>query len=167
MNLSDLATFSTAISGLAVTAPVIYLALQTYQNAKHTKALIHQSRTGAIREQAMAAADADIAAAILFATGAACSPEDVKRFHFRNCCSARLYGWQDTFSQHLMGLMDGDIFLQMRNGVVRAMNEPAFRAEWEAEIRVPGTKFAAFVDGIIAGLPDAPEQTSRHVDVPA
>ena len=44
MTLSDFATFSTAISGLAVTASLIYLALQTHQNAKHTKALILEAR---------------------------------------------------------------------------------------------------------------------------
>ncbi len=46
MTLSDFATFSTAISALAVTASLIYLAMQTHRNAKHTKALIAQGRVG-------------------------------------------------------------------------------------------------------------------------
>jgi hypothetical protein len=150
MTLSDFATLSTAISGFAVTASLIYLALQTHQNAKHTKALIHQGRMGAIRELAMAAADAEIASAILFASGKPCGPDDVKRFQFANYCSARFYGWQDTFSQHQSSLLGEDIMLQMRIGITNAMREPAFRAEWETNIKAPGTKFAAFVDDVIS-----------------
>jgi hypothetical protein len=153
MTLSEFATFSTAISGLAVTASLIYLALQTHQNAKHTKALIHQGRIGGIREMGLAAADADIASAILFARGESSAPDDVKRFQFASFCAASLYGWQDSYSQHRMGLLDEDIYIQMRSAVAGAMRIPAFRAQWESTIRVPGTKFAAFVDEIIATLP--------------
>jgi hypothetical protein len=153
MTLSDFATFSTALSGLAVTASLIYLALQTHQNAKHTKALIHQGRIGGIRELVLAAADTDIAAAILFARGENSAPEDIKRFQFTSFCAASLYGWQDSYSQHRMGLLDEDIYMQMRSAVTAAMRVPAFRAQWASTIRVPGTKFAAFVDEIIATLP--------------
>ena len=93
MTLSDFATFSTAISGFAVTVSLIDLALQTHQNAKHTNALIHQGRMGAIRELAMATASGDGASAILFASGKPCAPDDVKRFQFESYCSARFYGW--------------------------------------------------------------------------
>lgn len=153
MTLSDLATFSTAVSGLAVTASLIYLALQTHQNAKHTKALIQQGRLGAIRELALSCADSDFASAILRALQGVPTQEQVKHFQFQNYCGASLYGWQDTFLQHEMGLLDKDIFLQMRSGVTRAMSNPAFRAEWETLFRVHGTKFAAFVDEVISILP--------------
>ena len=149
---SDFATFSTAISGLAVTASVIYLALQTHQNAKHTRALIHQGRVAGIRELVLAAVAPDIASAILLARGESAAPEDVKRFQFAGFCAASLYGWQDSYSQHRMGLLDEDIYLQMRSAVATAMRVPAFRSQWETTIRVPGTKFATFVDGIIAAL---------------
>jgi hypothetical protein len=42
MVLSDLASIATAISGLAVTASLIYVGIQTKQNVRHTRALIHQ-----------------------------------------------------------------------------------------------------------------------------
>lgn len=155
MTLSDFATFSTAISGLAVTASLIYLALQTHQNAKHTRALIHQGRIAGIRELVLTAAAPDMASAILIARGESAAPEDVKRMQFGAFCAASFYGWQDSFSQHRMGLLDEDIYLQMRSAVAAAMRYPAFRAQWETSIRVPGTKFAAFVDEIIATLPAA------------
>ncbi len=40
MTLADAASFSTAVSGFAVTASVIYLAIQTRQASRHTRALI-------------------------------------------------------------------------------------------------------------------------------
>ncbi len=42
MSLSEVASIATAISGLAVTVSLIYLAIQTRQNVRHTTALIHQ-----------------------------------------------------------------------------------------------------------------------------
>ena len=163
MTLTDFATFSTAISGLAVTASLVYLALQTHQNAKHTKALIQQGRLGAIRELALSCADTDLASAILLAIQGSSTPEAVKQFQFQNYCGASLYGWQDTFLQYEMGLLDEDIFKQMRGGVTRAMRTPAFRNAWETIFRVRGTKFADFVDEVISTLPTAhPDSAAIH-----
>jgi hypothetical protein len=64
MTLSDFATSSTAVSGLAVTASLIYPALRTHQNAKHTKALILQGRESRIVELQFAAADGDLVLAV-------------------------------------------------------------------------------------------------------
>lgn len=153
MTLSDFATLSTAVSGIAVTASLIYLALQTHQNSKHTRALIHQGRVARIAELAEAATNSDLAAAIIAATGAEPTPEAIKRHQFSLFCAASFYGWQDSFSQHEKGLLDEDIYLQMRVAVARALAIPAARAQWETTIRVPGTKFATFVDGIISTLP--------------
>ncbi|MGD0867238.1 MAG: hypothetical protein ABSA49_16975 [Rhizomicrobium sp.] len=149
MTLSDFATFSTAVSGLAVTASVIYLAMQTHQNNKHTKALIHQGRIGRIADTQMAAANADIAASIIAANGEEPTPERIRQEQFARYCAASFYGWQDSFTQHQQGLLDDDIYLQMKNTLVLVLGQPCYRAEWE-KIRVPGTRFAASVDGIIA-----------------
>jgi hypothetical protein len=159
MSLSDFATFSTAISGLAVTASLIYLALQTHQNSKHTRALIHQGRIARVADTQLAAANAEIASAIIIANGGDPTPEKIKRAQFSAFCVARFHGWQDTFSQHQSGLLDEDIFSGMRDALVRALSQPGYRAEWENSIRVRGTKFAAYVDEIIATLPAAPNPT--------
>ena len=153
MTLSDFATFSTAISGIAVTASLIYLALQTHQNAKHTRALIHQGRIAGIREISIAGTDADVVAAFIQGNGGTPTSPEIKRMQFQFFFAAMLYGWQDSFSQHESGLLDEDIYLQMRSAVAGAMAQPGSRALWEGGLRVPGTKFAAFVDGIIATLP--------------
>jgi hypothetical protein len=152
MTLSDYASLSTAISGMAVTASLIYLAMQTHQNAKHTRALINQGRVALISGLALTATDPEVTSALISATGGAPTQEEVRQTQFRYWCSAAFYGWQDSFSQHERGLLDDDIYLQMRDIIVTALRQPAYRAQWQTNIRVPGTKFAAFVDGVIAGL---------------
>jgi hypothetical protein len=154
MTLSDLAAISTAVSGLAVTASLIYLALQTHQNAKHTKALIHQGRVAALRDIFLALADPTMAAASIAVPGGTPTPQEVQQVQYRSLYGAIIYGWQDTYSQYQNGLLDEDFFRQMRSGAVQALSNPASRAAWEF-YRVPGTQFAAFMDELAASLPDA------------
>jgi hypothetical protein len=161
MSLSEFSTIAGIVSSFAVAVSLVYLGLQTHQNAKHTRALIQQGRLGAIRELALSCTEHDFASAILHSLTGQATPDEVRQFQFRNYCGASLYGWQDTFHQYEMGLLDRDIYMQMRSAVARAMSTPPFRAEWETLFRVPGTKFAAFVDEIIATLPAAPSQEVR------
>ena len=154
MTLSEFAALSTVISGLAVTASVIYLALQTRQSAKHTRALISQGRIRLICDQSMAAAtNSELATAIICSLGGNPTPEEVTKLQFQHFCNARFYSSQDSFSQDQQHLLDTDISLQMRKAIAGAVSQPAMRAHWENTIRIPGTRFAKFVDGIIATLP--------------
>ena len=154
MTLSDFATFSTAISGLAVTASLIYLAIQTHQAAKHTKAMIRQGRVTRLSEQSLAATDADLATVIVLANGGEATPEAVRREQFSLYCFGVFYGFQDSFSQYQAGLLDDDMFLQLQSVLAKTLNRPGYRAEWE-NIKVSGTAFAAFVDKIISTLSPA------------
>ena len=151
MTLSDFATFSTAISGLAVTASLIYLALQTHQNTKHTRALIHQGRVTALRDIFLALANPDVAAAYVAVPGGMPTPEAIQRLQYRQICLAQIFGWQDTYSQYRRGLLDEDFFRQMRAAAVQYLRNPTFRAVWESH-KVPGTEFATFMDELAASL---------------
>jgi hypothetical protein len=48
MSLSEIASVATAVTGLAVTVSLIYVAFQTRQSVRHTRTLIQQ-RTAAIK----------------------------------------------------------------------------------------------------------------------
>lgn len=159
MTLSDFATFCTAISGLAVTASLIYLAMQTHQNAKHTRALINQGRVALIAELVLKRTDADLAAAFLTATTGKATPEAIKQTQFQAWALAAMFGWQDSFSQHERGLLDEDIYLAMRQALARACSQRAFREVYENTFRTSGTKFTAFVDDVIAKLPPPAAET--------
>jgi hypothetical protein len=153
MTLSDFATLTTAVSGIAVTASIVYLALQTHQNAKHTRALINQGRVALIAQLSLSATDADAAAAALMATTGSATPEAIKKRQFQAFAIAQMYGWQDSFSQHERGLLDEDIYKAMTAAVDQTFRIPAYREAYETRFRTPGTKFCAFVDDVIAKLP--------------
>src|ERR1700761_4473829 len=42
MVLAEIAYIATSVSGIAVTASLIYVGIQTKQNVRHTRALVHQ-----------------------------------------------------------------------------------------------------------------------------
>lgn len=161
MTLSDFATFTTAVSGIAVTASIVYLALQTHQNAKHTRALINQGRVALIAELLLTGTDADVAAATLTAMTGNATPDAVKKWQFQSFAVAQMFGWQDSFSQHERGLLDEDIYKAMRAAVAQAFLRPAYREAYETRFRTPGTRFTAFVDEAIAKLP--PAETGKPV----
>jgi hypothetical protein len=153
MTLSDFATFCTAVSGIAVTVSIAYLALQTHQNVKHTRALINQGRATLIAQMLLTSADPEVAAAYLIGTGREATPDAVRKMQFQAFATSQMFGWQDSFSQHERGLLDDDIYRHMRASVDQAMRHKAFREAYETRFRTPGTKFCAFMDEAIAKLP--------------
>src|SRR5579859_475908 len=153
MTLSDFATFSTAISGLAVTASLIYLALQTHQAAKHTKALIHQGNAARIMGMASVFTSADMVAAIIVGNGGTPSPEEVQKRQFGYWCMTLVVSMEDTFGQHEEGLISEDRFDSFRAGVAGGFMQPGMRrywASWKAARPNAQEKFKAWVDAIIA-----------------
>ena len=156
MTLSDFATFTTAISGIAVTVSIVYLALQTHQNVKHTRALINQGRATLIAEMLLTSTNPEVAAAYLLGTGREATPEAVRKMQFQAFAASQMFGWQDSFSQHERGLLDDDIWRHMNAcGMDSAMRHPAFREAYEQRFKTPGTKFCAFMDEAIGKLPRA------------
>ena len=145
MTLSDFANLSTAISGFAVVASLIYLGFQFRQNAKHTRAMIRQARASRTVEVQLALADADMAAALILANGEEPTADAIKARQFRSLFTAQYYSHEDSFSQHELGLLDEDALAMTRASIVRVFGQPGYRKMWE-NFKSPGTKFAAFVD---------------------
>ena len=154
MTLSDFATFSTAVSGLAVTASLIYLALQTHQNAKHTKALIHQGRASRSVDLSIAAASLELASVYLKGDGTSPTPEQIQRRQFGVLHGAFLLSFEESFSQWRNGLLEEDIYKTLRTNVARHFTNAGCRTLWQSG-KIPGTAFSAFVDEIIASTPAA------------
>src|SRR6185312_16379018 len=117
MTLSDFATFCTAVSGLAVTASLIYLALQTHQNVKHTRALIHQGRASRSVELSIAAASEALALVYLKGAGANPTPEQLQRRQLGVLHGAFVLSFEESFSQWRHGLLDEDVYKTLRSNV--------------------------------------------------
>jgi hypothetical protein len=158
MTLSDFATFSTAISGLAVTASLIYLALQTHQSVKHTKALIRQGRASRIIEHLNGQLAPDVAAAAIVGNGGVPTPEAIQALQFSLICRTNFTSFEDTYSQYVNGLLDEDTLRSTRKNLARVFGQPGVRAAWESW-KEPGTGFASFVDGVLASASSAASAT--------
>ena len=150
MSLSEISTVASIVSSFAVAVSLIYLALQTHQNAKHSQALVNQGRLALVANLSLKATDADVAAAL---SGGAPTEENIRQAQFRYWIAAANVGWMDSFAQHERGLLDDDVYRTFKRTLAGILGQPQARAIWENSLRVPGTKYAAFVDDIIARSP--------------
>ena len=151
MTLADFASLSTAVSGIAVTVSLIYLAIQTQQNTRNTRALIHQgaaARTTSIRIGMM---EGERAVAWIEGNGGSPTPEEVRRLQFNLQCATALDALEDHYLQKKAGLVSAEQFARNREGFRRLLQEQGMRDFWNAqkltEARV-APQFCAFVDGL-------------------
>ena len=158
MSLSDFASLMTAISGIAVTVSLIYLAIQTRQNVKHTRALIHQGASARTTSIILTNQGAEPCAAWLEGNGEKSTPEAVRKVQFFLMCQCSLTALEDIFSQHNDGLMQDEAFARNCHIHRGLLTEPGYRAYWNAqraEVAGIAPKFAAFVDSLCTGEPKA------------
>jgi len=152
MTLSDFATFSTAISGLAVTASLIYLALQTQQSAKHTRALILQGRVERVVGQHLAIANSDLVSSWIAENGDAPTPEKVRRRQFWLQSMAYDLSWEDTYSQFEAGLLGKEQFADFRAHIAQIVRAPALRSYFlNRPVPIAGpTAFHRFINSLLS-----------------
>jgi hypothetical protein len=158
MTLGELAWFSTAISGFAVTASVIYLAIQTHQNTRNIRAMIHQgstARTASILTDLM---DPEYCAAWIEGNGGEATPEAVRARQFFFHCSVALNSMEDLYVQHRAKLLNEEQFVRGSETYRCILTEPGMRKYWEDERPLfaptaPG--FTAYVDGLLSVRPES------------
>src|SRR5580692_9448655 len=110
MVLSDLASMATAISGLAVTASLIYVGIQTKQNVRHTRALIHQGTAARTTNILLGFMNAEAVTAWIEGNGGTPTPELIKQRRFYYQCGIAMIAMEDYFSQHEDGLLSDEQF---------------------------------------------------------
>lgn len=151
MTLSDFTQLCTAVSGIAATISLIYLTIQTYQNAKHTKALLQQGQTNRVVTTLVAMASPDLAAAWLAGNGTEPTPKGIKDVQFAQLCNALVYDMADFYNQHSDGLAKGEQFRHACVGYQVLLQQPGMRAYWKAwrnERIEAAPEFIAFVDSL-------------------
>ncbi len=159
MTLSDFATFSTAISGLAVTASLIYLAVQTHQNSKHSRALIQQGRAEQFQDLiSQCAADPTLAEVVMRGGAGDLTMDPIQTYRFMFTMIAVFYNWEDGFYQHRDGLIDDERHIGTIALIRQRFQAPGFRAVWKYLRATYGTDFQSFMDGLIddASVPAQP-----------
>jgi hypothetical protein len=157
MTLAEVASFSTAVSGLAVTASLIYLAIQTSQNTRHTRALIHQGSTARTTSTLTNLMNPEYCAAWIEGNGGEATPETVRARQFFYHCSVVINSMEDLYVQHRAHLLNEEQFVRGTETFRRLLTAPGMRKFWEEErvlfaSTAPG--FTAYVDGLLGARPE-------------
>ena len=161
MSLSDLAAIATVISGLAVLGSLIYLALQTRQNSKHTRALIQQGRAVQAADLTTRwASDPSLVALLQKATlgDPTLSDEEVLRFVLMQFTAYQM--WEDRFYQHKEGLIDEERHAGTGREIRERLQRVGYRVAWQMQRNTYGKEFQAFVDELIRQVRvEAPQES--------
>jgi len=151
MTLADAASFSTALSGFAVTASLIYLGIQTRQAAKHTRALIQQGATARTTAITLGMMPADYCAAWIAANGVEPSLSEIRKRQFGLHCVTAINAMEDLYAQHSGGLLSAEWYERQCDTFRGLLSEPGLRAYWTTyrDTGRSAPNFRAFVDSLI------------------
>lgn len=150
MTLSDISSIVGVISGLAVLGSLIYLAQQTRQNAKHTRALIQQSRSIQSADMLLRYSEDPSLNEILMRGDAGDATLDKAQiYRFSMVRTAAFLNWEDQFYQHSDGLLNDDKFAAFARTLRIQFRSPGIRHLWRVARSHFGNEFQAFLDDII------------------
>lgn len=159
MVLSEVASISTAVSGLAVTASLIYVGIQTKQNVRHTRALIHQGTAARTTNLLLGFMNAESVAAWIEGNGGTPAPELIRQRQFYYHCGIVMIAMEDYFSQHEDGLLSNEQFSRGTATFRERLREPGLRTYWLKQretMTKAAPRYCAFIDSLCAGEPAPP-----------
>src|ERR1700689_2868188 len=165
MVLSDIASISTALSGLAVTASLIYLGIQTKQNVRHTRALIHQGTAARTTNILLGLMNAEIVTAWIEGNGGTPTPELIRQRQFYHHCGIAMIAMEDYFSQHEAGLLSDEQFSRGSATFRERLREPGLRAFWLKQretMTKAAPRYCAFLDSLCTDEPMMPSDLDLH-----
>ena len=153
MTLTDLAALGGFISGIAVPVSLIYLAIQTHQSIRQSRALIQQGRAQRTFELLIRWGEFDWTEGMLKCANGSpdVSATDVRRFV--SLMRAFFVNYEDSFLQHREGLLPDTMFANVEAAFRSAMTNPGHRVAWQTVRRFFGSDFQVYVDRLIAEAP--------------
>src|SRR5215469_14995868 len=128
MSLTAISTIASIVSSFAVAASLVYLALQTHQNAKHTKALVWNAIEDRNVNMPLAMADENLCRAAIIENGGEATPEAVRKRQCALMSAAMLSNYIDYWRQGEMGIIERPTEGTRSRYVARLRQEPAHRA---------------------------------------
>lgn len=145
MSFTDLASIGSLVSGLAVLVSLVYLAQQTRQDVRNSRAMVQQGRAARIADTALRLAELRASENIekCFNGSPDVSPQDVARF--LNICRAIFISAEDSFFQHEQGLLDDVAFASFEASVRGGMSSNGLAAGWLMTADMYEPQFRAFM----------------------
>jgi hypothetical protein len=131
---------------------LLYLAQQTRQNVKHTRALIFSESASRAMTLYLAMASPEASKVWVAENTGTTDAANIQREQFRSICGGFYINWDDSFWQHEEGLIDDETFERVTNAVVGVLTAPAARRYFEGAVRtVTGDfKFHSYLEQCIA-----------------
>jgi hypothetical protein len=155
VTLADVFSALSTSGSLAVAGSFAYLAIQTRQNTKNTRALIHQGDAARITAIRIGMMDADRSAAWFEGnTGRSPTPEEVRKLQFHLACATALDTLEEHYLQHQAGLQSNEQFARYAAFFAGLLQEPGMRAFWQdqrSSTACASRRFSAFVDSLCQG----------------
>jgi hypothetical protein len=153
MDLEQLANLGEFISGIAVIASLIYLAIQIRQNTRSVRSSTLATNTANWSSMLVNLANDDQADAYLAGTA---GREDIGNKHFLQfllIARAMLVSFETQYHQYLNGALDRDIYLGYeRSCKQQILAYPGFQMVWEITREGFSPAFAELVDRLISEL---------------
>ena len=149
MTLSDLASIGSFVSGMAVLASLIYLALQVRQGEKNQRAIVQQERVSRSSDQLFRLADPALVRAWMKGLKSVEDLTDEEAFQFTLVTTAMLRSVEDAYFQHKLRLLDSASLnnqVSPLRGVVATASGVAL---WKSVRSNYDESFAAFIDGLV------------------
>lgn len=163
MSLSDLAALGSFVSGLAVLLSLIFLyfqlrqiGAQIRQAEKNQKAAIGQGRTNRMVELALRTAEPNLNQAVINVQTNAPELKPQELFQFMHYMRALLLNAEDTYYQHLNGLLEDEPFQGFVTAMRATIANPPTQLMWQMTRPAYGPAFAKFVDGLVEQVPLEP-----------
>lgn len=154
MTLSDLASVGTLVSATAVLVSLLYVARQTRQNTRHTRALIQQGRAVQSTDNPLRWAESETLADLYIRGNAGDrSLTRVEVMRYSMLIVSLFWYFEDQFHQHRDGLVAHDRFEGSLATLALDLRWPGVRVCWRQNRYLFGARFRAFMDDILDRAP--------------
>ncbi len=150
MNISELANYAEIISGVAVIASLVYVAIQIRQNTAMVRTSNYADLSFKLSGFSSLVADnAELADIYIRGKADFDDLSEVEKTRFNLMLSRLLQPYQDMYHLNLRGYMDGQLMQTNLYSLSRFLAEPGLQQWWETNRFWWEEDFRHLVDGLI------------------
>ena len=158
MSLEEVYFVSQSIAAVAIVASLFYVILQLRETHRNQRALVQQGRAARNTSLTLRQTEEDMAellAKFVISDGNWASMNDVQLIRLIGWSRAMLFHFEDSYLQHVDGLMDTRAFESSKKSIANIFARLAIRAVWDLTRSFHTADFAACIDKIIDDTPQA------------
>jgi hypothetical protein len=146
VTLSDLASFGSFVSGIAVLISLIYVAVQIRQTERNQRTLLQQETSSRYLEAIKHWGEPAVASAIVKAASGDTDLTAMEAYVLQNQLRISMTSFQDTFLLHNLSLIDEIQLEGMLRGMRQMLAMPVVRALWNIAKQSYSREFVEWID---------------------